>query len=375
MQRASRHLSSWLMALAVGLCGQTAHSADLLDIWSLAVQHDPLYAAAKSATAADNEWVNQARAKLLPKISATAALANTSERRASGFKHHASSNINQWAVALKQPIIDLNAFKLYERSQHQAGMAVLAEEQARQDLILRVAQSYFDVLTGQDNLRSLRAQHQAIAHQLQAAQHSFELGGSTITDTHEAQARLDLLQASIIAAENDIRLQQQRLERIIAQPAPELNPLRTTQLPAPEPAHMDAWTTQAGSSNLEVMRSRLAVQATRSLLEAHKREHSPTLSLQARSGSMSNVGIYGPNSSPRSISNSIGIELEIPLYSGVKSRLRCVNKARVCNNTNTNTKMLGALPSKQPNAISAVWLQAYHKSRHSPLQSALAKQH
>lgn len=324
MKSASRHIQHWLTTLALVLTSHSASSADLLDIWSLALQHDPLYAAAQSATVADSEWVNQARAKLLPQLSANAAIANTAERQASNLRHHRSSNINQWAVELRQPIIDLNAFKLYERSQQQAGMAVIAEAQARQDLVLRVAQAYFDVLAEQDSLRSLQAQRHAVEHQLQAAQRSFELGGTTVTDAHEAQARLDLLHANIVIAENALQTQRQRLQQIIAQPAPDLNPLQNTQLPAPEPARVEAWTTQAAIGNLNVLHSDLVVEATRSLLEANKREHSPTLSVRARSGSASNTGIYGPNSAPRSMDNSIGLELEIPLYSGgeISSRVR-----------------------------------------------------
>src|SRR5690606_28769023 len=324
MALASRHLRNWLTTLALGLASPISIAADLLDIWELAVQRDPIYAAARSATTADSEWVNQARAQLLPSLSATAALSNQTQRQASNLSHHSNNNISQWSVVLRQPLIDLSAYQLFERSQYQAGIAIIAEEQARQNLMLRVAQAYFDVLAEEDNLRSLQAQRQAIEHQLQAAQHAFELGGTTITDAHEAQARLDLLQANIVLAENALEVQQQRIQRLIAQPAPDLNPLQQTQLPAPEPANINAWTTQASISNLEVLRSDLAVEATRALLKANKREHSPTLSIQARSGSASNVGIYGPNSSPRALDNSIGLELEIPLYSGgeISSRVR-----------------------------------------------------
>ncbi len=324
MALASRRIRIWLTTLTLGLVSNTASSADLLEIWNLALQNDPVYAAARSATVADSEWVNQARASLLPHISATAGLSNANERQAGNLQHYRSSNINQWAVVLRQPIINLSAYKLYERSQQQAGMAVIAEEQARQDLMLRVSQAYFDVLAEQDSLRSLQAQQRAVSHQLQAAQRSFELGGATITDAHEARARLDLLQANIVVAENALQTQRQRLQAIIAQPAPALNPLQSTQLPAPVPAQVDVWTAQAASSNLNVLHSDLAVQATQSLLDANKREHSPTLSIQARSGSASNMGIYGPNTSPRLMDNSIGLELEIPLYSGgeISSRVR-----------------------------------------------------
>src|SRR5690606_13704376 len=104
-----------------------------------------------------------------------------------------------------------------ERAQYIAAAADVAQAQGFQNLILQVSHAYFEVLTAQDTLRALRAEKRAIESQLQAAQHSFELGSTSITDTHEAQARLDLLAASEFDAINTLQVSNDILASLIYQ--------------------------------------------------------------------------------------------------------------------------------------------------------------
>lgn len=304
---------------------QATPSLDLWQAWQLALQRDPIYAAQRANTQANQEQITQARAKLLPSIEAVASAQHNDSRRASRLNQGHNSNLTQWQLRLSQPLLDLNAIAQFERSRYLAGMAVLDLENAKHELALRVTQAYFDVLSAQDTLLSLQAQYNAIEQQLLAAQLAFELGGATITDTYEAQSRLDLLKAQQITAQSFLQNKQNALSRMIGEPVHTLAPLNPNAiLPAPEPAQLDAWTTQASLSNLFVAKANLAVQAQRYQLQASQREHTPTVSLEARSGSQSNQGIYGPNSSPRALDSSIAIELSIPLYQGgaISSRIR-----------------------------------------------------
>src|SRR5690606_18167203 len=103
------------------------------------------------------------------------------------------------------PIIDIAQWEQLKQSQLQAQSADLSVQQAWQDLMLRVAQVYFSVLAAQDTLKTLDAQKLAITNQLDAARKGFELGSATIADTYEAQARLDLINASEIQARNALQ--------------------------------------------------------------------------------------------------------------------------------------------------------------------------
>jgi len=98
--------------------------------------------------------------------------------------------------------------------------------QAAQDLIVRVAQAYFDVLAAQDTLALVQAQKAAISEQLAQAKRNFEVGTATITDTHEAQARFDLSAAQEIAAQSDLETKRRTLQQIAGKEYAVLRPLR-----------------------------------------------------------------------------------------------------------------------------------------------------
>lgn len=298
---------------------------DLFSVWQQAEQHNAQYAADLAATQADQEAVAQARANLLPTLNAEASLSSSDRRAVRNLQHGQQHNINQWAFTLRQPVINLQALSLYEGAQHQAAAAVLRSEAARQQLMLRVSQQYFDILAAQDRLRSLHAEYQAIDQQLHAAERSFELGGATITDTYEARSRLDLLRNQQLAAERDLRDRLQQLTTLLGQPVNDLAVLNTRIRLSPlEHTERHDWLSQAEQANLEVLQRQLLWQASQSQLTAAKREHTPTLSLQARSGSSNQQGIYGMNQGPRALDSSVGLELAIPLYQGgaISSRVR-----------------------------------------------------
>lgn len=302
-----------------------AFGQGLADIWQAALQRDPTYAAARAQRDADQERIPQARAQLLPQISAQASVQSEDARRAHDLSEAAHDNRNAWALTLTQPLYDPAKWSRLSQARHQAGAANLEQQSALQDLMLRVAQAYFDVLAAQDSLRVVQSQIHAAQTQLRAAQRNFELGGTTIADTYETQSRLDLLRASELQAQNTLRISRDQLTRIIQAPADDLAPLRTdAPLPHPAPQAVDAWTTQATLSNLTVARAEQAVRIAETQIEVARSGHSPTLALQAQTGSASDKRLYANNLGPRAQESAIGLQLSIPLYSGggVSSQVR-----------------------------------------------------
>lgn len=317
-----------LTTLGLILWVALAHATPVLDLWGswqLAQQRDPIYAAQQAKTQANQEQINQAKAALLPRVDAVSALRHNEVRRASNLQQSQHQTPSEWQLRFSQPLLDLSALAQFERSRYVAGMAVLDVELARNELFLRLSQAYFDVLTAQDSLQSLAAEKTAIEQQLRLAEYEFELGGATITDTYEAQSRLDLVINQRISTENSLQAAKNQLSRIVGQPIYALAPLNpNAALPAPEPLQLDAWLSQAATNSLVIAKAGLAVQAQQQQLKANQREHAPTLALQAQSGSQSNQGIYGANNGPRALNSSVGIELSIPLYQGgaISSKVR-----------------------------------------------------
>ena len=311
------------VTLLIASCALSAHARqpgntqDLLDIWQMAQQRDPIYAASQAERNAQQEKIPQAKAQLLPYITADGVAEHNDRRRISGLHDNNSNGRALWSLTLTQPIFDLSAWSGLQQAEYVAGLADVQQASAYQDLILRVAQAYFDVLAAQDTLRALRAQKEAVDTQLRAAHQGFELGSTTIADTYEAQARLDLINASELQAENVLQLSTDQLARLINERPGKLATLPSdTVLPSPSPHRLDAWVEQSRHSSLEVTHAQLAAQIAEKQIDIAQSQHYPRLSLQAQTGSASDRGLYETNSGPRSLNSSIGLQLSIPIFTG-----------------------------------------------------------
>lgn len=314
------------LALASGLFPAHAQTTqDLLQIWNAARQRDPIYAAARAQSRADQEKIPQARARLLPYITAGGGAEVDNTRRLQNLQQGTTDTRGLWNLTLTQPIVNIGDWDRLKQSEFIAHSAELGARQAYQELILRVAQAYFEVLAAQDSLHTLLAQKQAVATQLQAAKKGFELGSTTIADTYEAQSRLDLLNASELQARNAVQVSQDQLAKIINERPGALAGLNAkTRLPPPRPDNLGDWTAQASQANLAVTRARLATRISEKQIDIAKSGHAPTLSLYAQTGSASDRGIYGVQNGPRSLDTTVGLQLSIPIYSGgeVSSQVR-----------------------------------------------------
>ncbi len=291
---------------------------DLMQVWEKARQRDPILASTQANRLAEQERIPQARALLLPYVDASVGGEHNDVRRLSGLNESRSAQRATWSLALVQPIVDIGAWRTLERSRYEASYADVGLAKAGQDAMLRVSQAYFNVLAAQDTLRTLAAQRSAIETQLQAAQQGFELGSATIADTYEAQARLDLIKASQLQAENALQISEDLLAQIINERPGQLAQLADkTSLPPPEPNRQDDWTEQARQANLSVLQSDLAARIAEKRIEIAKSEHYPTVELRAQTGSGSDRFLYQDQlRGPRPLNSSVGVTLSIPLFAG-----------------------------------------------------------
>jgi outer membrane protein len=319
-----------LLATAVLLsCAGTAFAADLLDVYRQARSSDPTYASAKSGWAAAQERIPQARAGLLPLASASASTQYNDRgiRFRDGSIPEQNTRFGNTTVSLTvtQPIYRRQNSIAADQAMTQVQQADAQLALAAQDLILRAAQAYFDVLLAFDNVALAEAQKSAIGQQLEQAKRNFEVGTATITDTHEAQARYDLTAAQEIAARNDLELRKRALEQVIGKQAPALAPLGAAfKLKPPEPAKMDAWVDLALKTNLQVLVAQSAATFAQQEIERNRAAHLPTLDAFV---TVSNAGtgagqLTAVGNDIRT--NSAGLQLTVPIYQGglVSSRVR-----------------------------------------------------
>jgi outer membrane protein len=319
-----------LMALAVGLAlGGNALAADFLQTYQLAKQSDPQFGSARASLEAGLEKLPQGRALLLPVINASGNT-NWNDARNVTNNRDVSFNSNGWNVTLTQPIFRWQNLVQYQQSQYQVLQAEAQFSQATQDLIVRVAQAYFDVLAAQDNLEFTKGNKIAIAEQLAQAKRNFEVGTATITDTNEAQARFDLATAQEIAAINALEVAQRALQQIIGQFPDQLTPLRSrVVMDAPQPNVMDEWVKSARASNMVVKGNEAVMEIASREVERQRAGHYPTLdavaSYQDNKTLNPAAAFAGANISRSEVQQgAVGLQLTVPLYSGgsVLSRTR-----------------------------------------------------
>ena len=305
------------IALALAVGAAPSHAQDLLQVWQKALQRDPVYAANRASRNAEQEKVPQARARLLPYITADAVAEVDNRRHLRGLNNSNSENRAFWALTLVQPVVNIGAWGELKRADYIAKSGDVAQAASYQELILRVAQAYFDVLAAQDTLRALEAEKSAVQSQLRAAQQGFELGSTTIADTYEAQARLDLLNASDFQVRNILQVSEDRLARIINERPGQLAELAPdTLLPGPTPNRLTDWTAQSSHANLAVAQAGLAARIVEKQIDIAKSQHYPTLQLQAQTGSASDNGLYSADGGPRSLDTTVGLQLSIPIFTG-----------------------------------------------------------
>ncbi|WP_413437580.1 TolC family outer membrane protein [Sulfuriferula sp. GW1] len=298
-----------------------AFSANLSDIYHQAQNSDAAFASARAAYRAGVEKLPQGRAGLLPQASLNAnALNNDTHSSLFGNMNY---TFRSAAVTVTQPIYRKQNWEQYEQAKQQVSAAEAQLASSAQDLILRTAQAYFDVLQSQDNINFVRAQKAAIGEQLAQAKRNFEVGTATITDSNEAQARSDLANAQEIAALNDLQIKQRALQRIIGTMPPKLDALGDKlQLAPPNPANMDVWIARAELGS-PVLKAQLAgYEIARREVERNRAGHYPTLDAVASYADNRNQNFGGFQVNTKNA--VIGVEFNLPLYQGglVGSRVR-----------------------------------------------------
>ncbi len=325
------HLRSAPLTLAVVLTCFSApvFAADLLEIYRLALASDPVYSAARASWTASQEKLPQGLAGLLPQASLSASTQyNDRDLR---FRNptipgsQSQYNSNSASVSISQPIYRKQNFVAYDQGKTQVALADVQFASAGQDLILRVSQAYFDVLLASANLSFTEAQKKAIGQQLEQAKRNFEVGNATITDTHEAQARYDLVTSQEIAARADVEVKNRTLEQLIGRAAPALAPPAKSFAPSPPaPNAMEPWVERARANGLAVRIAQETLNFQSQDVVRNRGAHYPTVDAFASvTDSGSGSGVQGGSGTDTN-SKIVGLQLAIPLYQGgiVNSRVR-----------------------------------------------------
>ena len=304
------------LGFAISCCLSAAAAAeDLLDTYRLAQKSDPKLAAAEASYLATAQVKDISRAGVLPSINLSANGSrnlNDSTYIVPGFDREIGYNNYGYRLELRQPIYRRDNFLQLDEADKRILQAEAEYQSAEQDLILRLARAYFDVLAAEDNLYFSRAEKEAISRQLEQTKQRFEVGLTAITDVNEAQARYDLINAQEIEAQFRLDDKREALRELTGQyPTNPATLRKNTPLPPPEPADPNAWNKMALEQNLQLRAARLSSEIAALQVKRSRSGHHPTLDL-AMSHNYSKGGSFVDTTT----NNSIGLQFNLPIYSG-----------------------------------------------------------
>ncbi len=302
-----------------------AQAQSLVEMYEAARGYDAGFISAKAQFEANLARANQALGGILPNIAVSVSHTKTDfQRQSEGGAKSAITELETktTAATLTQPIYRPAAWATYRQGGRQLQQAAAQYEAAEHDLLVRVSQAYFDVLTSEDNFELVQNQKKAVSEQLASAQRNFEVGTATITGVRDAQARFDLTNAQAIAAENELRTKRLALNMVVglsdAQPK---RLAKNTNLLTPPKEDVNAWVSQAHSTSPAVRQAQLALEVADYEVDKATAVHKPTLDAQMTYGRTENLkgAIFGtaPRSDPFTTWNpSVGLVLNVPLFAG-----------------------------------------------------------
>jgi outer membrane protein len=333
---------------------------DLLRLYQEAAFNDPVLNSARFNYAANKEIYWQGLSTLLPQVSA-----NPTGTRF--FQHGEGNNRvfdqRSYTVSLTQPVFNAAALEVFKQGDLVTKVSDLQFLQAQQDLVIRVSQAYFDVLTAQDNVELFQNKKVLIKQQLQAAQSKFEVGSATIVDANDAQARFDLANAQEIAAQAELIIKRGTLEQIVGHPVPPLKPLakdakiegvvgdpraktkdgkgvpiaESVNPKLPPGQELGDWVKQAEAANYGVLASQLNVDIAQSFYKGALAANYPTVNFVGTTGMNQANGSptnFNPSTTQNIYNNTIALQMNIPIFSGgfnnsvIRQRAALLDKAK-----------------------------------------------
>ena len=338
-------------SLAVVIMPFVTNGASLIDIYEDALINDPRLKEAYANKQAIIESKPQALSLLLPQLTASGAYSDSDTDGNSTFQRRVFDPVTgdllavttdntqfvqetdsfQWEVTLQQSIIDASSWMTLKKANKIVAQAEVDYLSAEQDLMVRVSNAYFDVLAAQDTLESEQAARAAIEKQLDQARKRYEVGLIAITDIQEAQAAFDQSIASEISAKRNLATTKELLREITDNYPEELQkPGSNMPLIMPNPQSESEWVNTALQQNLSLLSAQVGTEIGRNEVNIQKSGHYPTLGLQASKRDTDNNSLRSDSGSPFSpadtenINQGIGLQLNIPIYSGgqTSSRVR-----------------------------------------------------
>ncbi len=321
MKRVIRHGS--LVAALLAMLVPSARADDLWDIFTLAAERDPEIREARARYNSTHTTIAQGLSQLLPNMTLTG---NTSRDTTGptvptqfGPAHSFARGFNTkgYGLSLRQNLMNFQAWYSFNAARNTDRMAATQLAQSEQQLILRVATAYFDILRTQDNLNTFRAEEEAALSILEQTRERFEVGLVAITDVYDSQANYDLARVNRLVEENNLEQSMEALEAITGRNHRLIEPLREDfPIESADPSSLEEWVNIAEENNLAIIAAAFQLEAMRDEAKAATSAMLPTMEIAAGYN-------WAQSGNPLSFTPNLAVErtnitlnFSMPLYTG-----------------------------------------------------------
>ena len=320
------------MAMTASTMTVSAQSSalDFKQVYQAALEQDATIRASRAAADSGRERLPQARAGLLPQVSASAGRNFNSLDTTSPNILGELGTINDRyfsdnkSLQLRQPLVNMQRWLQFEQAKSMVAETEATLDRDLQNLVVRVAGAYFEYLMSDEQLELVLAQKKMYTSLVDAAKKGIAAGSGTRTDIDDAQARLDMASAQELEARQNQDQTRRQLEVLINQPVASVAKLNVPalKLVGPVPASLDEWTSRAEKNSPEIKAMQARLEAARREVSKSQAGHLPTLDAVAQWSNSGSENITRINS--RYENKSIGLQLNVPLFSGgyVSSTIR-----------------------------------------------------
>ena len=317
-----KNILAALVSLSCALGTTAASAEDLLQVFEIATANDPTVLKAKAQADAQSYQADTAMAALLPQIGLTMGYTKSDSTSFESVDEKVESDSDQFTrgLSLSQTLFDLGAWNSLDIADKQALQANAQYDSAKQNLIVRVAEGYFNVLSAIDNLEFIKTEKRAIERQLEQTKQRYAVGLTAITDVHEAQAQFDNSVAQEIIANNSVETAREQLREITGKYHAKLDFLNTETFSTTKPARDSSdFLNIAKDKNISLQVAKVTVDIAQDQIKLARAGHYPKLTLSASYGdSLTDADRNGTSLTrqPRANSTSVGLNFSLPLYSG-----------------------------------------------------------
>ena len=327
-------LAAAMMAL-LAISTNPVMATSLMDVWREAQNRDPEFIASRYEQMAGEKRRDQGTSLWLPSISLTALTGSMSYNTTTtgaqfyapgmgtfnGANFNTSVNngfVNRYTVGATQSIYNRERLAQSRQLNLSADASSLGAHVANQNLILLVAERYFDVLSSEEAVRLVKKQEAAINNTRQQIEKRFKLGDASQTDMQEANERLDTVKVRALDADTNLTIKKLALQDLFGS-AVNVDKLKislnTSQLTLPG---IETYLAKLKSQNIQLQILSIQEKVAKEEAEKYGAITSPRLDAVAQStkDSLTGSGNFGPASNTATNNYLVGLQLSIPLYTG-----------------------------------------------------------